>query len=349
MGASMEEKYFVASNSADGFCSYYKNAFDIEKFNRIYAIKGGSGTGKATFMKKVAREAEKRDFSVRYIYCSSDAQSLDAVIIKDLGIAVLDGTAPHVYEPRLIGAVDTIVDLGRFLNEGRLFSKREQINSLSKKKGGHFTAAYKYLAAYRELSENMEKLIIPAVNFDKMRKYISRFATASKGGGREENLLVSSIGMRGLSHFDTYFNVANIYYQIKDYFETGHIFITEVYRLLDGGADLQISNAPIIPSRLDALLVKGGELAFEIADGKREGARVINMQRFVHSNKIASVRTEYRAITKSRDEILALALDEFKKISEVHFELEKIYGEAMDFAAKEQFEADFCNKIFQNN
>ena len=30
-------------------------------------------------------------------------------------------------------------------------------------------------------------------------------------------------------------------------------------------------------------------------------------------------------------------------------ELEKIYGEAMDFAAKEQFEADFCNKIFQNN
>mgnify|MGYP003427491928 CR=1 FL=1 len=29
----MKEKYFVASNSADGFCSYYDNAFNIEKLS----------------------------------------------------------------------------------------------------------------------------------------------------------------------------------------------------------------------------------------------------------------------------------------------------------------------------
>ena len=345
----MEEKYFVASNSADGFCSYYKNAFDIEKFNRIYAIKGGSGTGKATFMKKVAREAEKRGFSVRYIYCSSDAESLDAVIIKDLGIAVLDGTAPHIYEPRLVGAVDTIVDLGRFLNEGRLFSKREQINSLSKKKGGHFTAAYKYLAAYRELSENMEKLIIPAVNFDKIRKYISRFATASKGGGREENLLVNGIGMRGLSHFDTYFNAAKIYYGVMDYFETAHIFMREIYSLLKCRADLQVSNNPIITSRLDALMVKNSALAFEINGDLTAEVRKINMQRFVDSRKIAPIRAEYRTIAKTREKILNLALGEFDKIKNVHFALEKIYGAAMDFDAKNQFTREFCDKIFENN
>ena len=171
----------------------------------------------------------------------------------------------------------------------------------------------------------------------------------SKGGGREENLLVNAIGMRGLSHFDTYFNVANIYYQIKDYFETAHVFMREIYSLLKCRADLQVSNNPIISSRLDALMVKNSALAFEINGDLTAGARKINMQRFVDVGKIAPIRAEYRAIAKLRDEILELALDEFKKISEVHFELEKIYGEAMDFAAKEQFEADFCNKIYQNN
>ena len=80
----MKERYFIASNSSEGFCSYYEGAFDVRKFNKIYVIKGGSGTGKATFMKKVAELAEEKGFGVRYIYCSSDAQSLDGIIIKEL-------------------------------------------------------------------------------------------------------------------------------------------------------------------------------------------------------------------------------------------------------------------------
>ena len=345
----MEEKYFVASNSADGFCSYYDNAFNIEKFDRIYAIKGGSGTGKATFMKSVAREAEKRGFSVRYIYCSSDADSLDAVIIKELKIAVLDGTAPHIYEPHLIGAADGILDLGQFLSEKVLCVQRENIVTLSKEKSAHFCTAYKYLRAYRELSENMEKLVLPAVNFEKMRKYISRFAYVAKRVGREENFLVNSIGMKGISHFDTYFNEAKIYYGLMDYFETAHVFMREIYSLLKCRADLRLSNNPIIPSRLDALMVKNSALAFEINGDLTAGARKINMQRFVDAGKIAPIRAEYRTIAKTREKILNLALGEFDKIKNVHFALEKIYGAAMDFDAKNQFTREFCDKIFENN
>ena len=128
------EKYFAASNSSEGFCSYYDSVFDIQKYEKIYAIKGGSGTGKAFFMKAVAKAAQEKGFSVRYIYCSSDASSLDGIIIEEPKIAVLDGTAPHIYEPKLLGAVDEIVDLGAFLNGEMLMRSKNEIEHILKSK-----------------------------------------------------------------------------------------------------------------------------------------------------------------------------------------------------------------------
>ena len=200
----MAEKYFVASNSGGGFCSYYEGAFDTRKFSRIYAIKGGSGTGKATFMKDVAREAEKRGYSVRYIYCSSDAQSLDGIIINEPKIAVLDGTSPHIYEPKTVGAVDSIVNLGAFLDENLLRESRSIIEKVSLQKQRGFSAAYGYLRAYASICESIEILVKPAVNMEKLKKNVHRIVeNVQTGQGNEKNLLVRSIGMRGLSSFDT--------------------------------------------------------------------------------------------------------------------------------------------------
>ena len=126
----MKEKYFAASNSSEGFCSYYDEVFNPEKLYKIYVIKGGSGTGKAFFMKEIAKAAELYGFSVRYIYCSSDAQSLDGIIINEQKIAVLDGTSPHVYEPKYIGAVEVFVNLAEFLDEKILTASRKIIRQI---------------------------------------------------------------------------------------------------------------------------------------------------------------------------------------------------------------------------
>lgn len=347
----MKERYFVASNSSEGFCSYYDDAFDTCKFNRIYAIKGGSGTGKAFFMREIAKAAETRGFTVRYIYCSSDASSLDGIIINELKIAVLDGTAPHVYEPKLIGACESIVNLGEFLNEELLSKSRKVIESISNEKKRGFERAYRDLRAYRTLSENIEDLIRSCTKLEKIKKYASKFAENIEGGeGTEEHLLTRSIGMRGLSSFDTYFENAGIYYEINDYFETAHIMMYEIYSALKRkNIDLKISNNPIIKTRLDALCAISSGLTFEIGNGMVDSARTVNMKRFVDANAIGKVRQEYRAIARARDEVLGLALAEFEKVKKYHFILEEIYGSAMDFSAKEQFTREFCNKIFQKN
>lgn len=347
----MVEKYFVASNSSEGFCSYYEGAFDISKFSRIYAIKGGSGTGKAFFMKEVAKEAEKRGYSVIYIYCSSDPDSLDGIIINELKTAILDGTAPHIYEPKIVGAVDSIVDLGAFLNTEMLSKSRTVIENLNVAKRRGFENAYGYLRAYRALCENIESLVRPAINIDKLKQVARRFAKNLEAEqGTEEHLLVRSIGMRGLSSFDTYFERAGIYYEVNDYFDTAHIFMNEIYSLLkEKCVNMRVSNNPIIPARLDAICATSSVLTFEISNDMNDSCRTINMKRFVDGVEISRIRQKYREIARVRDDVLSLAIEEFAKIKKYHFILEEIYGSAMDFDAKEGYTTHFCNKIFENN
>ena len=131
MSESTKKKYFAASNSAQGFKNYYDNVFDVKKYSKIYIIKGGPGTGKSYFMKNVAEYAEELGFSVTYIYCSSDPNSLDGIIIEELKIAILDGTAPHACEASLPGAAENIVNLGEFWNTSVLSGSRKIIENLN--------------------------------------------------------------------------------------------------------------------------------------------------------------------------------------------------------------------------
>jgi hypothetical protein len=51
---TVPEVYFAASNSKDGFVSYFHECFDRPEIEKLYIIKGAPGTGKSKFMKDVA-------------------------------------------------------------------------------------------------------------------------------------------------------------------------------------------------------------------------------------------------------------------------------------------------------
>lgn len=86
--------YFSGGNTASGFVSYYDYIF--RDLDRLYIIKGAPGTGKSKLMRDIANEAGNRNYKIEYYHCSSDPDSLDGIIIRDISVGVLDGTAPHV-------------------------------------------------------------------------------------------------------------------------------------------------------------------------------------------------------------------------------------------------------------
>lgn len=112
----MTTTYFLGACTPQGFLSHYDSLFD--ELEQLRIIKGGSGCGKSTFMRKIGAAAEARGLDVSYILCSSDPESLDGVLLPSLSLGFVDGTAPHVLEPRLCGGSANYLNFGEFYRSG---------------------------------------------------------------------------------------------------------------------------------------------------------------------------------------------------------------------------------------
>ena len=215
-----EHAYFAASNSAGGFFSYYSECFDAERVKRVYAVKGGPGTGKSRFLREVSACGEGRGWRSEYIYCSSDPDSLDGVILShgDACVALLDATAPHVYEPCHPGVREEIVNLGAFWSTEKLAERAGEIGEWNKEKSKAYRRAYRYLSGVGEMTRTRDELVAPFIRREKLRGFVRRLAQGIPVGKgfSSRPALIHSVGMRGQVGFDTYFAEAERIYRIVD-------------------------------------------------------------------------------------------------------------------------------------
>ena len=104
------KNYFAGGNTARGFHNLYDS--NLQGLDRLFILKGGPGTGKSSLMKKIGNEWLEKGYDIEFLHCSSDNNSIDGVLIPALKVGIVDGTAPHVIEPKAPGAVDEYINLG---------------------------------------------------------------------------------------------------------------------------------------------------------------------------------------------------------------------------------------------
>ncbi len=90
------KRLFPGGNTSVGFFSYYNYVINLKEANRVYLLKGGPGVGKSHLMKKIGNDMVESGYDVEFHHCSADPESIDAVVITTLKIAIIDGTSPHV-------------------------------------------------------------------------------------------------------------------------------------------------------------------------------------------------------------------------------------------------------------
>ena len=348
-----EDAYFAASNSSKGFFSYYTECFDHARIGHIYAIKGGPGTGKSRFMREVAAAGVAEGWSCESVYCSSDPDSLDGVILSrgDRAIALLDATAPHVYEPSRPGAREDLVNLGIFWDSERLTAQAAEIGALQARKSEAYRRAYRYLAALGEMREAGDSLVRPYIKRDAIRAFAERLiADVGMGGGYEEQIaLMCSVGMQGAVGFDTYFRRAKEIFLIKDCRGSGQYLMADLYALADErGQAIRVSHDPIMPDRIDAILFRESQRLFALcrAENCQYPFKLIDMRRFVDTASMREVRREANFTGRMQRAMLEGAIDALGCVREAHFALEAIYSAAMNFEAKETFTKIFCRELF---
>ncbi len=346
---------FAGANSGRGFVSFYDSIINDKSIERTYILKGGPGTGKSHFMREAVKYAETHGMAVEKYNCSSDPDSLDAVVICGAergSIAILDGTAPHALEATLAGARDELIDLGRFWDPEALSLRREKITELIEKKQENYKRAYRYLEACGNVRDIMEKLITPCFLKRKAEKSVGRiFSEIKKGGGYEiDRGIISCIGMKGRIRYDTYEKYADNTYVIEDFYGLGHMYLALlVEEARKSDTPVRISYDPIDCKRLDVVFFENDKTAFVIDRGIEAvvGERRINMKRFADAERISDIRAEYRFNSKLEDALTDAAIECLEDAGKYHFELEKIYSECMDFEAKEVFCRNFLDNIFK--
>jgi len=104
--AGQERHRFLGAATPLGAVDYVSNLTDGLK---RYLIKGRAGSGKSTFLKKVAAEGLQRGYDIEFYHCGFDPGSLDMIICRELGFAMFDSTSPHEYFPDR--HTDEIIDM----------------------------------------------------------------------------------------------------------------------------------------------------------------------------------------------------------------------------------------------
>lgn len=354
----MQHRYFASSNSADGFKNRYAEVF--ERADRIYVIKGGPGTGKSSLMKKCATEAEARGDMVEYYYCSSDPSSLDGVLIfglKDV-VGIVDGTAPHVWEPSVVGAKEEIVNLGQFWNSELLREQKNEIIALTNKKSAAYRRAYSYLRSCGNLRAVTDSLLRKATDLEKLRAAAERLARSlDLEGGKLSTIpaVTRAVSMMGKYKLETFEHNSKKLWRVGEFYGVGEWFLDELASSLGRyRATARLSYDPVNASRIDGIFVEDNACGFVLSkpDGRSdddheecEGDKFINPKRFVHTEKLREIRGELRYAARLYNDCLDGALHALGEAKVYHFLLEDIYKHAMHFGAMNDFTKEFLKNI----
>ena len=332
MERSGEKAYFAAVNSGSGFVSFFEEIFYAPSIIRRYIIKGGPGTGKSSFMRRIAKHAEQIGVGVRYYYCSSDTDSLDGVII-DGKIALLDGTAPHSCDTVLAGACDEIINLGEFWNASLLAERKSEITRYSYLKKCEYACAYSYLGAALRVMEAQASLTKRFIDREKLTKSAQKIcADQVVGGGKVVHMQTSAFGVKGTAHLDTLKRAARGICAVEDHYGAGALFMSELLRSARvRGCDVAVSFDTVSQSVPEEILfLESGEL-FYLCRSAADNERAVRCTRFVDKNALAPLRSACRVSAHSCEDILSLAADRLAMAGSCHAATERIYIEAMNF------------------
>ncbi len=324
--------YFGASNSFQGFKSNFDKIFDANRFERIYILKGGPGTGKSTLMRSVAAAFETGDHCVTEIYCSSDTSSLDGVIIEKSGkrVAIIDGTAPHITDPSVPGAIDEIVNLGEAFDVRSLVTKKDEILLLNSYKKAHYKSAYSYLSLAGEVNSKIWDIILNSLSYSAAEHLIIPIIEAEIkpeiAPESNSNYHISAFGKDGYTRLNIPCIKKEYFSIIGDGFSEYFLMNLVLNKLFDIGSVSMVLPSPLTKTMTDAIITDSSVISCDSI-----GNNVIDT-----TELFSSLPDEYCYLTRNYRDLLAFASSEFLKASEAHAALEKIYTANMNFAYNEK-------------
>lgn len=348
-------EFFLGANTYKGFHSYYEYVVPgIPK--RLFILKGGPGTGKSTFLKRIATEFSDMGYDIEIHRCSSDNDSLDAVRIVNFDIAVMDGTSPHLTDPKYPAVSDEIVNLGEFWDSDNIMNYKDKIINLNKELKMLYASSYRFLNAAKEVQDDIEAFTLESFNMNKFKSFVwdySNKLTASLGDKDKEpyvrHLFHSSINSAGfVDYLEKTIPAGYGINYIKGENRTAATeFLKKVSdNFISKGYDLEIFHQPLNPDIWETLIIHDLKAVFtngSLVESKADN--IVELEKF-HNKYKAEKSKELIEIDKHQMKTLIdEAINRIKTAKCLHDELEKYYITNMNFSEMQELRNKIIEKI----
>jgi len=337
----MSRHFFPGGNTPKGFFSCF-GSIPYAGERTIY-LKGASGSGKSTFMRKAALAFEKRGFAVEFFRCSNDPGSLDGVRVPGL-FCIVDGTAPHVQDPAIPVAYDELFNMAAFIDPNAVAAHGGELRELAQEKKQLYDSGNGYLAAAWAVYQNNVRIYGRYLNRAKLNKTVLEALTLfdgqrGPGGGGDRRLFAAAVTPEGFTHtLDSLMEQQTIFILKGEIGMGMDIFLKSIRDTASlRGFACESLLCPLDPGRLDHLIIPGLGLAF-FTSGRLwafeppANARVIDLYDFLDSG-IAEHGEEIAYNNVMFDELAGRAVRAFAAQRRLHDRAEEIFISGMDFGA----------------
>lgn len=352
-------KMFPGAVTYQGFFSYYSYIIQPDA-QHIFVIKGGPGVGKSTFMKNIGEAMLQYGYDIEYHCCSSDNNSIDGLVIPKLGVALLDGTAPHIVDPKNPGAVDEIINLGEYWNEEIMRKSKQEIMDSNYEVSRYFQGAYFALTEAKTALDEWKFYTQACQDWSVIDQTLLKverdlFRMTPKGHGQERHLFAWAHTPQGKTQFiDTLLNEVSTLYTLKGHPGTGKsTFLAKIAeRAIAYGLFVEFYHNTLNPAKLDLIIIPEISAALAITsepyiysptfNGK---LNALNFDQSLNKPLFERYQEDIENCRHRITQHIDRALRNSKQAKRVHDLMETYYIPAMDFAAIDQKRISILQRI----
>lgn len=338
--------YYADVFSSQGYFSLFDEA--LKGLSHIYVLKGAPGTGKSTLMRKIGVVLMEEGFSLEYYHSPTDNQSVTGLLLPELSIGMIAGSAALQVDFEQLSANVKIVDLEKYLDVDQASVIKEKVIKYEKEKETMLQEVYQSFKAAKKVHLQKEEIYLSRMDFakadevtEKLIKDIFSDSPSEGGEGQEKRIFFGAATPKGVINFiDNLTADASKRYIIKGRPGSGKSTMMKkiVAKGKELGYSIDIFPCGFDPDSLDMVwidelkvAVLDGTAPHEIEPFRSEDSVVDMFEQCIDPD----VETEYEEELKQLDlKYKSLMTEATNYLSEAS-RLEKViashYSEAMDF------------------
>ncbi|MEW6182230.1 MAG: hypothetical protein AB1500_03500 [Bacillota bacterium] len=316
-------------------------------------------------MRKIGEEMVSLGHEIEYMCCSSDNGSYDGLVIPGIRVALIDGTAPHVVDPKNPGAVDEIVNLGECWDESKMRDSKKEVLEANRRVRRLFRIAYSQLREAGVIRDELKSYITESMDFAGVNRLLCETAgLIFRGAPVQHNrvagarrLFASTISPEGVvHHLETLLQDVQRILILRGSPGSGRS--TFIARLAETanirGIDTEVFHCAFDPREMDLLLIPAlktavlkevSEIRFTAPEGLNQ--QTINLDGLSDPIIHSACGAEIAHARRRFDDALGRGARYIHEAKLMHDYMEGFYIPAMDFRAVEHKRTDVMSRILK--